>query len=196
MLEDNIELMDREPSRPSLSLRRKATLILMRSMLIENGLFSLDQSKEIDIQRKDSGKPFLVSPSHQIGELPFISISHSGPWIACLLSDPHAESCIDIEDLTMNRPIKKLSSYAFSKDENKFVSEMGKIGFYTLWTAKEAIAKCRGQGLSTALKIDLSSQLATLRSKGYKVVKLGEVSYSLLQDTLSSNVFFTIARTS
>jgi len=192
--EDDFDVVEMESKNPSVRLRRKATLALMRLMLTENGMFTPEQSQDIEIQRLESGEPILVSLSDLNRDLPWISISHSGPWIACLLSDAQSKACIDMEDLSKNRPVEKLAAHAFSDEETQYVLHMGKIGFYKLWTAKEAIAKCRGKGLSEALKMDIGSPFLKSAPRECTMVKLGEDSYSLYQKMTSFNVLFTIAK--
>ena len=191
--EPHFDFSELDKKRPSLTTRRLATLVLTRSLLVESQLFSPQQATKVAIHRLKSGKPFLKSPKNINCLIPSISLSHTGPWMACLLSDKKTQAGLDIEDITVNRPYKKLSEYAFSKEENEFVLQTGQLGFYKLWTTKEAIAKSRGKGLSDALKIDLGFQLARPLSAAHAEIKIAEGNYHLFQQIIDNNLLFTIA---
>ena len=180
-------------ARPSLEVRRIAALALARSLLAEQGIISHEQAKKVEIHRLKSGKPFLKSSQALEQVLPSISISHSGFWVGCFLSDKESPSGLDIEDITLYRPYKKLSEYAFFREENQFVSEAGQLGFYQLWTAKEAIAKCNGKGLSYALKIDLGFQLKNLLSNNETIVNIKNEDYHLYQQIVDNSLIMTLA---
>ncbi|HUX79853.1 MAG TPA: 4'-phosphopantetheinyl transferase superfamily protein [Alphaproteobacteria bacterium] len=183
-----------DKKRPALEIRRRTVQILTRSLLVEKGFLSFEHAQTVEIHRLKSGKPFLKSTQNINHLLPSISISHSRSWIACLLSDNKAPACLDIEDITANRAYKKLSAYAFSKEENQFVLQTGQLGFYKLWTAKEAIAKCSGKGLSHALKIDLSFQLANSVLNTPIVVKTEDGNYQILQQIADDDLLVSIAK--
>lgn len=143
--------------RPSLALYRLASLAVVRSILIENGKISISQLSDIHIDHYPSGAPFLGD------NFPSLSVSHSGIWIGCLLGGEHKAVGLDIEDMgeegnLTSRPYMELANYAFSPLEIDFVNRYQKEGFYRIWTAKEAIAKCQGQGLDYALELDLGEQ--------------------------------------
>jgi 4'-phosphopantetheinyl transferase len=180
--------------RPSLEARRALALALARSLLTKQGVLTSEEAKQIEIHRLKSGKPFLKSPQRLKQVLPSISISHTGFWVGCLLSDKEIPAGLDIEDLTIDRPYKQLSEYAFSEEENQFVSETGQLGFYQLWTAKEAIAKCNGEGLSYAIKLDLGTQLETLSSHKVTIVKIKNKTYDLYQQIVDDSLVVTLAR--
>lgn len=154
-------------SRPSLALRRDVTLAAARSLLVEKGDISLPQIQEIRINHAPSGQPFLAIMVQEDGcprLFPSLSVSHSGFWVSCLIGEGTAEVGLDIEDMGQegrlsSRSYSDLADYAFSSTEIEFVRQYQEIGFYRIWTAKEAIAKCYGQGLDFALQLDLGEQL-------------------------------------
>lgn len=189
-----LDFSELQKNRPSLAIRRLAALALTRALLIDKGFLSPEQAKTVEIHRKKSGEPFLFSSENIDHLLPTISISHSGPWIACLLSPKETPSFIDMEDMTLLRPYKKLSAYAFSEEENQLVLQTGALGFYKLWTAKEAIAKCNGKGLTYALNIDLGLQLSSSTPSPQTIVKVVETHYHLFQNIKKGTLFITIAQ--
>lgn len=152
--------------RPTLAVRRIAALAVTRDLLVRMNILSFEQALATDIERHSSGEPYL-SPStgHHL------SISHSGRWIACLISKLDEKAGIDLEDVTRPRNFMRLAEHHFSAEESAYVRNNGVIGFYKIWTAKEAIAKAQGQGLSTALqtKIQLDDSATELISPGYKL---------------------------
>lgn len=97
----------------------------------------------IAIERNLYGKPFVVgSPYHY-------SISHSGDWVVCAISDN--EVGIDIEEI---KPIDfSLTSGFFTYSErlalNTQPNDKKLEYFYALWTLKESYIKYLGTGLST-----------------------------------------------
>jgi 4'-phosphopantetheinyl transferase len=183
---------DLSTKRPCLQTRRVASLVLARHLLVQAEILSQEESKGLKIERKSSGSPYLTHPLYSKHLLPSISISHSGSWVACLLSSPQTPAAIDIEDTTIMRRYQELSEYAFSDEENQFVSHYGKLSFYRLWTAKESIAKCQEKGLSKALKIDLGGQLEGPHLDNSYIVQSEERSYKLYQNMIEDNVYYCV----
>jgi 4'-phosphopantetheinyl transferase len=127
---------------------------MVRDLLAKNGLLSSEDARRTTIEHRPSGEPYLSMPNEMTTRL-HISISHSGLWCACLISDADQPAGIDLEDLSKERDFLHLAEHYFSKDEIEWVKKEGKLPFYKLWTAREAIAKRNGKGLSEALKIEL-----------------------------------------
>lgn len=197
--EKNLDGLDLSSKRPPLRTRRVICLLLARYLSVKADLLSEEQTRLVEIKRHPSGEPYLEHPDYPEDSLPAISISHSGPWMACLLADQDRISIgIDIEDTTILRSYKKVSEHVFSKGENQFVEQFGKIGFYKLWTAKEALAKCQKSGLSQTLKIDLGRQLETpikvFSDASVYSVSIGGDVYILYQNILNNQLFWCIAQ--
>jgi 4'-phosphopantetheinyl transferase len=153
----------------------------------------LPEVSAVEIYREKSGRPILVSNTKNI-ILPNISISHSGSWIACVLSAFNDPACIDIEDIKIPRLYTQVAKYAFSQEEQKYILPGDKLEFYKLWTAKEAMAKCQGKGLKTVLRTNLGLQLCgTPLNKTIKVINKGK-KYELLQSQFKNDLFYSIAR--
>ncbi len=98
-------------------------------------------------RRGQNGKPealFNGAPS------PFaISLSHSGPYIACAIAKADALG-IDIEVHKDWRDLKNIAELAFGPEEQRMVAREGADAFYRIWTLREALAKATGQGLELA----------------------------------------------
>ncbi len=102
----------------------------------------LDTSADmLVVEQLDGGQPVLPhTPFH-------ISLSHSGAWVMCALcSDPVGA---DIE-IVSDRGIRLVNRIC-SCDEQAYILSSGEydpVRFFQVWTAKEAVLKRRGKGLS------------------------------------------------
>lgn len=170
--EEKREFDYKKIKRPSLPFRRAVVLALVRRSLIEMFQISLAEALSICIHRETSGAPYLVLP--ETVSLPFkiyISISHTGSWVAFVLSDLKTPVTIDIEDSQKPRAFTKIADSLFSQQEQKYVEHYGALGFYYLWGAKEALAKWYKQDLPFALGIDLSDQLCPPSQSAHCFIK-------------------------
>ena len=108
---------------------------MMRPELSETGL---------GMQRTEKGKPFIVfAGSGQPVPRLHVSVSHSGAYWACAVSD---RPCgLDLQEV---RPAaaERLAERFFSDRESAYIKEAGLMGFYELWTRREALAKYTGLG--------------------------------------------------
>lgn len=172
--------------RPSQATRRACALAQARDLLVKNHILSADEAKRTTIKRHKSGEPYLEFPVGNKHPL-HISISHSGSWSACLISHRENPSAIDLEDLHIKRNFLHLAEHFFSVQEIEYVKQYGKEAFYKLWTAKEAIAKLQGKGLSEALKICLQPPLPD-----QSVVGFGSPDYQLTLQ-VTQDYIYTIA---
>lgn len=95
----------------------------------------------------EGGKPYLVSEPGI-----HFSLSHSGDWAACAVSD-HPIG-IDIERCAPNR--RDVASRFFHKDEVRYLDSLPLYArddaFYSLWTLKESFVKSTGRGLDMPLR--------------------------------------------
>lgn len=159
-----------DKNRLDMRTRRLAALVLMRSILVQKGICQTEVALGVHIERFSSGQPYIKDEAGALQDVPFITISHSGRWIACCLSDADFPIGIDIEDMKLSRKIQDVASYAFFEDEVKAVRKEGREAFYKLWGAKEAIAKCYGKGLNQALSLDVSAALEgnVIENQGHK----------------------------
>lgn len=95
--------------------------------------------------------PMHISLSERVGNapvlnwptsVPFFSISHSGPWVACLVSENIAMG-LDIEMKNPDRDLDALAAHAFDQAEmaqfSKLTGQEERLNcFYELWSYKEA----------------------------------------------------------
>lgn len=90
------------------------------------------------------GKPYLEGPHSGAAEF---NLSHSGDFAAVVVSD--REVGVDIE-CWKDLPVAELAAFAFRPEEHAAILAHPEPlrHFLELWTAKESVMKCTGQGLS------------------------------------------------
>jgi len=114
---------------------------LIRNMVSE---LTGDALNKIDIRRSETGKPYLN------GNPWYCSISHSGNYVACTVSD--FPIGVDIETIRSVSP--KLINRACSSEECAYINgSINKdVAFFKLWTTKEAFLKMTGEGIHYDLR--------------------------------------------
>lgn len=119
-----------------------------------------------------SGKPYLE------GREVFISLTHSGDFVGCALSERPIG--IDVEKI---RPVsERLISRACTDEEQAYVAAGGTDSFFTLWTLKESYIKAQDCGFSqiTGLSFVKNGSIITGEEK-IKTGKTGEYIWSVLE---------------
>ncbi len=95
----------------------------------------------------DGGKPYLVSEPGI-----HFSLSHSGEWAVCAVSD-HPVG-VDIERCEPGR--RDVASRFFHREEVRYLNTLlpssRDDAFYKLWTLKESFVKSTGRGLDLPLR--------------------------------------------
>lgn len=166
------------PERLSVSTRRLVSLAIARSILFDHYNFTHADVMMTEIVRLDTGAPLLKTPTNKGLN---ISISHSGDWFACVISDSFEKTCIDLEDKSLTRKWQAVSKRYFSTLENDYVIRNGINGFYKIWTTKEALAKLVGKGLEKVLNIqmdnDFLAQESIFENEGTKICHVQTVNY-------------------
>lgn len=103
---------------------------------------------EIEISIRDTGKPFLKN-----NEL-FFNLSHTKN-VAIFAVTLHTEIGVDIEYIKKTNNFLEIAKRFFHQNEYKKLKNMPDAEqqdyFYLAWTAKEAILKATGQGISAGL---------------------------------------------
>ena len=88
----------------------------------------------------EMGKPYFVDE-----RLPFFNLSHAGGLVILAVSD--REVGADIQNMRSQRE-KNMAERFFSGEESRAVSEdETREVFYKLWSRKEALGKCTGEGV-------------------------------------------------
>ncbi len=116
------------------------------------------------------GKPFINMPGCMSMA---ITLSHTSGMVAVALSQA-GNIGVDVEAIDRkNIPHNNFSAYGLSHEEQAMLASLSLHerceAFIDLWTAREAVAKADGRGLSlpfSDIKIDLSMNKATIHEKG------------------------------
>ncbi len=101
------------------------------------------------VERTEKGKPYIAE--HAAGRRLHISVSHSGTYFGCLLSEEDEGPLgLDIQQ-ARNTRFEKISSRYFTDEEQRYIEKTGRDGFFFLWVRKEAYCKYTGRGLAEIL---------------------------------------------
>lgn len=113
-----------------------------------------------DICRNEWGKPFAADGGH-------FNISHSGDYVLFAVSD--SEVGCDIERVRFVDPLKTGRAVFTDKEKEYIINGADKIGaFFELWTKKESLLKCIGQGFHRSAKsVDVSGDIFEEDEKVY-----------------------------
>ena len=101
-----------------------------------------DKAGAVDCEYRygEMGKPYFKDI-----KLPFFNISHAGGLVILAVSD--MEVGADIQNMRSQRE-KSMAERFFSAEESRAVSEDDtRELFYKLWSRKEALGKCTGEGV-------------------------------------------------
>lgn len=98
-------------------------------------------ARELEFALGEFGKPALVSGG------PHFNLSHSGDFAAVAISSVPVG--VDVE-CGKTLPLEELAAFAFRPEEGAAILAHAEPQrhFLELWTAKEAVMKCTGQGMS------------------------------------------------
>ncbi|MBQ7386362.1 MAG: 4'-phosphopantetheinyl transferase superfamily protein [Ruminococcus sp.] len=118
---------------------------LLRKLISEE--YGVDES-DILITNLPSGKPVAEVKGNEV----FVSLTHSGNFVACALSN----TPVGI-DLEVKRDFNPRVLKALCDAEREFVakSKDEAIAFLKIWTAKEAYLKMTGEGLAGFSKAEV-----------------------------------------
>lgn len=113
-----------------------------------------------EILKNEYGKPFLTDGR-------FFNISHSGNYVLFALSD--SEIGCDIEQFHYVNAVRT-GRTVFTDDEiNLLLSGTDRLGaFFNLWTKKESLLKCMGEGFHrNAKSVDVRYDVFEEKGKSY-----------------------------
>lgn len=108
----------------------------------------------LTLKRESSGKPYFKDKT--LGEF---NISHSSKLAVAVYSQ-HGELGIDIELLDARKSIDGIAERFLGEEERDYIADAPDktLAFYKLWTAKEALVKATGAGLSSLARTNVLSQ--------------------------------------
>ena len=122
------------------------------------------------IARDSMGKPFLHTP--ECLHLDF-NISHTAGMVAVAISEA-GKVGVDVEAVDQNNmPQHDVSAFGMSHEEKTELASLSEPersdAFFDLWTAREAVAKADGRGLSlpfSLIRINRKRNTATIHKNG------------------------------
>lgn len=129
--------------RPDDRFRFSGTRGLLRVLL---GRYIRQPPDHLDFVVGVSGKPTL---KENVGW--HFNVSHSGDWL--LIAIGRTPVGVDLERVSPDFPFRDVLSASFSPDEQRHIDGCpdARLGFYQLWTRKEALVKATANGLGDAL---------------------------------------------
>lgn len=112
------------------------------------------------IRLNEWGKPFAPDGG-------YFNISHSGTYVLFALSD--YEIGCDIERIRFLNPLKTGRAVFGETEQQYIIDNYDKIGsFFELWTKKESLLKCMGEGFHRSAKsVDVSADSFEENGKVY-----------------------------
>ena len=114
--------------------------------LIRQALSGWMRVDAVPLEIDDLGKPFCPLPN-----APHFNLSHAGGWMALAMS-LQGPVGIDLEDITRQVDLQKLSARYFSEAEQEALAQGNGMTFFEIWTRKEAWLKAAGTGIRVPLK--------------------------------------------
>ncbi len=113
---------------------------------------------DVEILINEYGKPFLKDGR-------FFNISHSGDYVLFALSE--SEVGCDIEQLRYVNALRTGRAVFTDEEMNLILSDKDRLGaFYNLWTKKESLLKCIGEGFHRSAKsVDVCSDIVEEKGK-------------------------------
>lgn len=107
---------------------------------------------EVPLRVLPSGKPVLDVAGPDA--LPQVSLTHTGPWVACAISRAGAVG-VDLERSDRHVDFEAITRRYFAAEERDALArlepEARRQAFFRVWARKEALVKATGDGLSGTL---------------------------------------------
>ena len=113
------------------------------------------------ILKKENGEPYIEGDPYHI------SLTHKGDIAIAALS--HSSVGVDVEDVTVPRNVERLSRLFNESEKPKDLYD-----FYRVWTAKEAMGKKRGTGISYDLLKQKSEKVRYFDYGDYLICVAGD----------------------
>lgn len=128
----------------------------------------MDEFSEIEtpvsLSYDEKGKP------HIDNDIIHFSLSHSGDYVACIISD---KPCgIDIEKHSEKREYEKIAKRICTDTEISMICNSDE--FYSFWTLKESVLKAVGLGLA----LDMRKVELKRKEEGVYTTKIDDEEYS------------------
>lgn len=147
-------------ARIKIEKKQKQKIIADRLCRLAISEFCEIPPENIIFKTTEKGKPFAAGLNIHF------SVSHSGDYVVCAVSDK--EIGIDIEKIRSANP-RAAQKFASPKEIDYINSNQN--GFFEIWTLKEAYFKCIGTGLGADIKnvtFDISGNQIECSENGYE----------------------------
>lgn len=166
------------------SLRRREQFLvghwLLRTLATE---FSASPPEDWSFFLDERGRPALRSRNRD-GSALHASVSHSGDWVACAVSEQPIG--IDIECDSRPRDLDRLAGEVFPAEQWRPFAELPeaerRLGFYEQWTLREAIGKREGRGLVPGMARSQYFEMSAPANADALTWAFGETSLALAVD--------------
>ena len=133
-------------------------LVLAEKTVIKEVIKSLGVGT---LEKKESGEPYLVDSPF------YVSLSHKGDTAVAAISK--TKIGVDMEDVTIPRNVERLSRLFDQAEAPDTLYD-----FYKVWTAKEAMGKLLGTGITVDLLKQHISGVRHLDYGNYVIAVAGE----------------------
>ncbi len=127
------------------NIERQRQSLVAKNVILQCIKFVSGQpNKNFEIAAEPSGRPIVVGRPDI-----FVSLSHSKASLACAatMAGPLG---IDLETAQAGRAFDAIAAFGFGPAEARRAAKEGPVGFYRIWTLREAISKAEGLGLAQA----------------------------------------------
>lgn len=130
---------------------KRKEFIISRYLIKQALGFSPENFNLLTVRYSPEHNSVIVSKEKEL--ISYLSLSHSGNFIAFVFSNTVNQVGLDIE-VIKERDFESLSNTAYSSDDIRLLANSNekKKAFYQLWTSKEAVAKLTGEDLTQVLK--------------------------------------------
>ncbi|MCB0645007.1 MAG: 4'-phosphopantetheinyl transferase superfamily protein [Phaeodactylibacter sp.] len=124
-----------------------AQLTLLGKILLQEGLYRFNTQLGLDQLRFTAfNKPYFPD------EAPAFNLSHSGHLAVCVLASDVAYLGVDVEEIRSLELLDFDSQLTGNERRQLQAAKDPYAAFFNYWTAKEAVIKAQGQGLSVPLQ--------------------------------------------
>lgn len=135
---------------------------------LNEAVFFVCGKTEYEYDYNENGKPYLK-------ELPYhISISHSGEYAICAISD----NLVGVDIQRVKEYDENIINRFFLEKEKEFINAQKdkRDAFFTIWTQKEALSKLTGKGIGGGFS---ETNVINNAEYNFKMYDIGDKNYKI-----------------